>query len=69
MYVNLLQQGKAEVLAFVTAYYGVTFRLFSTSVDISKGLTTIGFSDLPKSPATLKIGIRLQENYSKTSVN
>jgi len=40
-------------LACVTAYGGLLFHLFSTSIDIRRGLITRGCSDLPKSPVTI----------------
>jgi hypothetical protein len=43
----------SEVLACMTAYDGLLFHLFSTSVGIRRGLITRGCSDLPKSPVTV----------------
>jgi hypothetical protein len=40
-------------LACVTAYDGLLFHLFSTSIGIRRGLITRGCSDLPKSPVTI----------------
>jgi hypothetical protein len=43
----------SEVLACMTAYDGLLFHLFSTSIDIRRGLSTKICSDLPKSPVTI----------------
>jgi len=43
----------SEVLACMTAYDGSLFHLFSTSIDIRRGLITRGCSDLPKSQVTI----------------
>lgn len=42
-----------EGLVCVTAYDGLLYHLFYTSIDIRKGLITRGCSDLPKSPVTV----------------
>jgi len=42
-----------EVLACMTAYDCLLAHLFSTSIDIRRGLNTRGCSDLPKSPVTI----------------
>ena len=43
----------SEVLACMTACDDLLFHLFSTSIDIRRGLITRGCSDLPKSQVTI----------------
>ncbi|KAJ6639133.1 hypothetical protein Bhyg_11873 [Pseudolycoriella hygida] len=43
-----------DVLSRMAALDGIPFQLFCSSDDIRKGLTSRGFTDIPKSPNTIR---------------